>query len=102
MRVDEDKSSQTRRKRLKKFEQHCNPTTPPNVTSNPETPLHFQSDATGLSKYRINNSSDNTEAVTADSPSTVTLDSNEGNSGLSSVERTLQLLARHEERLELF
>lgn len=96
MRVDEDKSSQTRRKRLKKFQQPCNPTTPPNVTSNTETRLHSQTNATGLSKYQINNSNDN------DNTEVVTVDSNEGDSGLSSVERTLQLIARHEERLELF
>ena len=116
MRVDEDKAFAARRKRLKKFKESCNSTTEDkslSATSNSEIKRHTQTNATSSSNHQISSrddytSSSGTEMVTLDSNSSVAPDSNssvapeDSNRELSSVERTLRLLARHEERLELF
>ena len=107
MRVDEDKTTLARRKRLKKFEQKQSHSAKSSTTENETSKLQTQTDATSHSKHQISSNNGTITNFTPErslvgSNSSVLVDPSDLGGEVSRVERTLQLLRQHEERLELF
>ncbi|KAL5250432.1 hypothetical protein ACHWQZ_G016231 [Mnemiopsis leidyi] len=108
IRVDEDESTFTRRKRIKKFEKMHSSSTKVSAVKDTTSQLQTQfSEATSHSKQQISNSNgaitnSTLERSSVESNSSSLVDSSDLRDAVSRVERTMQLLRQHEDRLELF